>query len=102
LTFDHKECKLKSTITSFEPSLGHKFKALGNKTKKNSLIFEVQSQRMKIKINFLPHLGQALGPDSKLSATRPIKNSLRFEIQSQRMKNKDQLFISFEPSIYLI
>jgi hypothetical protein len=51
---------------------------------------------MKIKINFLPHLGQALGPDFKLSATRPIKNSLRFEVQSQRMKNKDQLFTSFE------
>jgi hypothetical protein len=27
------------------------------------LRFEVQSQRMKIKINFLPHLSQALGTD---------------------------------------
>jgi hypothetical protein len=58
---------------------------------KNSLRFEVQSQRMKIKINFLPHLSQALGTHFKLSATRPIKNSLKFEVQSKRMKNKNNI-----------
>jgi hypothetical protein len=67
-------------------ALGTDFKLSATRPIKNSLRFEVQSQRMKVKINLLPPLVQALGTDFKLSATRPIKNSLRTEDQSQRMK----------------
>jgi hypothetical protein len=54
---------------------------------------------MKIKINFLPHLSQALGTDFKLSATRPIKNSLRFEDQSQRLKVKINFLPHLRPAL---
>jgi hypothetical protein len=73
--------------------LGSHFKLSATRPIKNSLRFEVQSQRMKIKINFLAHLSQALGSDFKLSATRPIKNSLRFEVQSERMKIKINYYL---------
>jgi hypothetical protein len=79
--------------------LGTDFKLSATRPIKNRLSFEVQSQRIKIKINFLPHLSQALGTDFKLSATRPIKNSSRFEDQSQRLKVKINFFTSFEPSL---
>jgi hypothetical protein len=67
-------------------ALGSHFKLSATRPIKNSLRFEVQSQRMKMRINFLPHVSQALGTDFKLSTTRPIKNSLKFEVQSLRMK----------------
>jgi hypothetical protein len=73
--------------------LGTDFKLSATRPIKNRFRFEVQSQRMKIKINFLPHLSQALGTDFKLSATRPIKISLRFEVQSQRMKIKINFYL---------
>jgi hypothetical protein len=78
--------------------LGTDFKLSAIRPIKNSLRFEVQSQRLKVKINFLPHLSPALGTGSKFSATIPIKNSLRFEVQSQRMKIKSTI-TSFEPSL---
>jgi hypothetical protein len=56
--------------------LGTDFKLSETRPIKNSLRFELQSQGIKIKINFLPHLCQALGIDFKLSATRSIKKQL--------------------------
>jgi hypothetical protein len=73
--------KNKNNISAhLSQALGTDFKLIATRPIKNSLRFDVRSQRMKIKFNFLPHLSQVLGTDFKLSATRPIKNSLRFEV----------------------
>jgi hypothetical protein len=45
-------------LPHFSQALGTDFKLSTIRPIKNSLRFEVQSQRMKIKINFLSHLSQ--------------------------------------------
>jgi hypothetical protein len=73
--------KKKNNISAhFSQALGKDFKLSATRPIKNSLRFDVRSQRMKIKINYSLIWSQVLGTDFKLSATRPIKNSLRFEV----------------------